>query len=153
MLSCRISSQAVVSYLVQYYNADPNRVTLSGFSRGAIGAWYLGLYNDRISSLFSSFFLYAHCDGEFKGPYPEDDPRDVHRRLIRLRGRPTFLCNCDVRAETRDVTALCPPGACAGIEYASTPFRNHNDQWLLRPSGARARARDWLRRPACERGA
>ena len=26
-----------------------------------------------------------------------------------------------------------------------TGFRNHNDAWVLRPSGARARLRDWLR--------
>jgi len=129
------------------YGGDAERVTLSGFSRGAIGAWFVGLWDDTVASLWSSFLVYAHCDGEYPTGLPGDAPANVTARLARLRGRSAYVCNCDVSAERAAVEPLCPQGdgggACSGLLWRNTPFRNHNDQWLLRPSVQRSALWRW----------
>lgn len=139
--------RVVIDELVSAHGGDRQRVTLAGSSRGAIAAWHVGLYDDTVAALWRSFLVYAHCDGEYIGPYP-DGPINVTQRLARLRGRPSFVCNCDVADEKAKVLALCPEsgGACDGLEWSDTPFRNHNDQWVLRPSAERAALREWWAR-------
>lgn len=140
--------QATVSLLTENYGGDAARVTLAGFSRGAIGAWYVGLYDDTVAQLWSSFLVYAHCYGEYPVPFaPDNAPANVTRLLSRLRGRPSFVNNCDVSDERARVTALCPPApsdACDGLRWSDTPFRNHNDQWALRPTAERTALRAWF---------
>lgn len=142
---------AVVQFLGDEYGADLQRVTLAGFSRGAIGAWFVGLFNDAVAALWHSFVVYAHCDGEYPLGVDFDDAdtdANITARLQRLQGRPSFVCNCDVKAEAADIGRLCPasPHACAGVQYSNTPFRNHNDQWILRPSAERSALWSWYNR-------
>ena len=114
---------AVVKFVGGQYGADLQRVTLAGFSRGAIAAWYVGLFDDGVAALWHSFVVYAHCDGEYPlgSSFDGDFSSNITQRLTRLSGRPSFVCNCDVKPEASDVDRLCPAppsNACAGVRYS-----------------------------------
>lgn len=42
--------QALIANAVQYWNADPERVVLTGYSRGGIGSWYFAKNHPRLFS-------------------------------------------------------------------------------------------------------
>ena len=46
------------------YGGDPERVVVTGWSRGAIATGAIGLYNDATSKLFKAFVPYSHLDGD-----------------------------------------------------------------------------------------
>jgi hypothetical protein len=45
-------------------------------------------------------------------------------------------------AETREYLKPLVPGA--NLTFVAVEFRNHNDAWILRPSAAREKARQWI---------
>ena len=52
-----------VPRIIREYNVDPEAVFLCGFSRGAIGVNYLGLYDFEVARLWSAFIAHDHFDG------------------------------------------------------------------------------------------
>jgi hypothetical protein len=75
-------------------------------------------------------------------PYLESDSAAAAMRLQRLQDRPQFICGeRDQIEETRKYLASFD---LQQITFASTGFRNHSDQWILRPSATRDRLRNWL---------
>ncbi len=54
----------MVEQMCERFGADPDRVVLTGFSRGAIACGYIGLRNDRISSLWCGIHPCQHFDGD-----------------------------------------------------------------------------------------
>ncbi len=132
-----------VPWICREYGADPKRVVLCGFSRGAIACNYLGLYDDDIAKLWRAFIPYSHYDGVKRWPYPGSDRESALVRLRRLENRPQFICQ-----EGSDVAAtqnyLNGTGVKGQFAFQPTGFRNHNDVWLLRPSTARQEMRKWL---------
>lgn len=127
------------------HGGDAAKIVLCGFSRGAIACNYLGLHDDETAGLWCGFFAYSHYDGVKKWPYPNSDRESALARLHRLGNRPQFICGEGANAQQTEAY-LRPLLPAADLTFASTGFRNHNDAWTLRPSEAREKAREWLRR-------
>jgi hypothetical protein len=143
LASCR----ATVRDVCARFGGDADRVVLAGFSRGAIAANYLGLYDDETARLWRAFICYSHYDGVRTGwPYPGADRTAARARLERLAGRPQFICgegsNADETRRYLTEEGLLGKGA---FTFQGTGYRNHNDAWTLRPGEARARLREWWR--------
>ena len=132
------------------YGGDESKVLLCGFSRGAIACNFLGLHDDETAKLWCGFFAYSHYDGVKKWPYPSSDRDSALTRLKRLGNRPQFICgeNNGTEATEQYLRPLLPN---ADLTFLSTGFLNHNDAWTLRPSPARERAREWLKRVTSSR--
>lgn len=131
-----------VRFLCERYGGDPQRVVLAGFSRGSIAANFIGLHDDAIAATWRAFFCYSHYDGERDWGYPSADRAAALARLQRLKGRPQFISHeQDVRFLERYLKSTNVEGA---FTFATVPFRNHNDQWVLRDIPLRRAAREWL---------
>jgi hypothetical protein len=127
--------RAAVKDVCVNFGGDTDRVILAGFSRGAIACNYLGLYDDETASLWRAFVPCSHYDGVRRWPYPHSDAASSEKRLQRLRDRPQFVCG-----EREYLGSF----ELKNITFASTGFRNHSDQWILRPSRTRDQLRLWL---------
>jgi hypothetical protein len=132
------------------YGGDPSAIVLAGFSRGAIGCGYLGLHDQRTADIWLAFVAYSHFDGvrETWG-YAGADRASALQRLKRLQGRAVFVCSEDNTDSTVSLSAtrryLETSGVVAPFTFQATPFQNHSDAWVLRPSPAREALREWLR--------
>jgi hypothetical protein len=147
-------AKQTVPWICREYGGDPAKVLLVGFSRGSIACNYIGLYDDEIARLWRAFVPYSVYDGvRPQWPYPAADQNSARTRLLRLNGRPQFICDevSDAASPLRlDATReyLHGTGVPGNFTFASTGFRNHNDAWVLRPSSARSKLRRWLGRVA-----
>ncbi|OYW77438.1 MAG: hypothetical protein B7Z37_04155 [Verrucomicrobia bacterium 12-59-8] len=139
------SLRETVKSVCQDYGGDESKVVLCGFSRGAIACNYLGLYDDETARLWCGFLAYSHYDGVKTWPYPNSDRESALVRLKRLGNRPQFICGEGSNAQETEAY-LRPLLPKSDLTFQSTGFRNHNDAWTLRPSPAREKAREWLRR-------
>lgn len=138
--------RATVKDVCERFGGDPQRVVLAGFSRGSIACNFLGLHDDATASLWRGFICYSHYDGVTTNwPYPEADRASALARLDRLKGRPQFICGENSNAPLTErylrETGSWEKGA---FTVVGTGFRNHNDAWVLRPSPARTKLREWL---------
>lgn len=145
-----------VPALCERFSGDPKRVILCGFSRGAIAANAIGLYDDEISGVWRAFVCYSHYDGVGEGwPFFESDRPAARKRLARLAGRPQLVCH-ESGAGKLNLEAtrryLDQSGITGDFTFLETGFCNHNDAWVLRPSEARSAAREWLSRVLCNPG-
>ena len=132
------------------YSGDEAKIVLAGFSRGAIACNYLGLHDDETAKLWCAYFAYSHYDGVKKWPYPGSDRESALLRLNRLGNRPQFICGEGSNAQETEAY-LRPLLPNTDLIFLSTGFRNHNDAWTLRPSPARDKAREWLKRVTSSR--
>ncbi len=138
--------RATIREICEKFGGDPERVILAGFSRGSIACNYLGLHDDETAGLWRAFVCYSHYDGVMTTwPYPAADRASAQVRLERLRGRPQFICGegtgaAKIEQYLRD-TGSWEKGK---FTIVGTGFRNHNDAWVLRPSEARIKLREWL---------
>ena len=139
-----------VQSLCRDFSGDETKVVLAGFSRGAIACNYLGLHDDETAKLWCAFFAYSHYDGVHKWPYPGSDRESALTRLKRLGNRPQFICGEGANAKQTEAY-LRPLAPQADLTFLGTGFRNHNDAWTLRPSSARDKAREWLKRVTSSR--
>ncbi len=125
------------------FGGDSSSVILTGFSRGAIACGYLGLRDDEIAKLWRAFIPYSHYDGVKAWSYPASDAASAIERMKRLNGRPSFVCHeGSVEATRRFIEAS---GVQAPFTFEAVPFRNHNDEWVLRFSPTRTTLRAWLK--------
>lgn len=69
------------------YGGDPAGIFITGFSRGAIAAGYVGLRTDEIADTWIGFNACQHTDGD--GWNGSDI--DADKRIARLKGRSVFL--------------------------------------------------------------
>ena len=142
------------------FGGDPKKVVLCGFSRGAIGASFLGLHDDEVAKLWCGLWAHDHFDGilEWKAQ-PWGSPLAHYReeasvRLRRLQGRPLLVSQAG--AETKKFIASVAP---SGVTYLTVDmgahfgaFPNelakhpHNDRWPLRDGEATTIARGWFDR-------
>lgn len=134
--------RAAVKDACANFGGDADRVILSGFSRGAIACNYLGLYDDETASLWRAFVPCSHYDGVRRWPFPHSDTASAAVRLKRLQGRAQFICG--ERDQIEQTRVYLSSFELQNITYASTGFRNHSDQWIIRPSPTRERLREWL---------
>lgn len=136
---------ATINELVSTAGADTANLILAGFSRGAIACNYLGLYDDRISTIWKAFFCHSHYDGVRETwPYANADKPSALQRLQRLQGRPQWISQEGSTAQTQKY--LLATGIKADFTFKGIPYRNHSDQWLLKDIPESKAARAWLRR-------
>lgn len=139
--------RAAVRDVCERFGGDPYRVVLAGFSRGAIAVNYLGLHDAETARLWRGFVCYSHYDGVRRWPFPDSHMESAAARIKRLAGRPQFVCGEAANAE--DTRLFLERNGQLGLgefTFCGTGFRNHNDAWILRPSEARTRLREWFRK-------
>ncbi len=148
--------QATIDYckvnvprICEQFGGDPNCVFICGFSRGAIGASYIGLADDEIASLWKGMFTHDHFDGQRMWNYPESDRPSALARLARLNGRPVLVSgesNEFLRdhLELARFTFLRPPVAEIFKIPEGKVIHPHTDLWMHRESQYREQARRWL---------
>ncbi len=134
----------------EHHGGDRNCIVLAGFSRGSIACNYLGLHDDSVAGLWKGFICCSHYDGVVESwPYPAADRVSAIDRLRRLNGRPQFILSesSNVAGASLDAVQqyLTESGEAGQWAFATTGFRNHSDDWALRPSPARAQVREWLK--------
>lgn len=137
-----------VRYALRAYNADPARVIIAGFSRGAVAVNYLGLGNDDVASLWAASIAYAHYDGQpmdARNPYPDAGPPASYGRLRWLGRRPQYIVAELNGSFTETLPYINGSGISGNFTFAETGFCNHNDAWMLRPSPGRDQLREWFR--------
>lgn len=136
--------KSAIDHVCRHLGGDRQALILCGFSRGAIACNALGLHDEEIAAIWRAFIVCSHYDGVRTWPFSATDPESPSIRQSRLRGRPQFICG-----EGRQITAtrdfLQRTISDSSLTFISTGFRNHNDQWILRPSPAREQLREWLK--------
>lgn len=151
-----------VPRIVEQYGADPEAVFLCGFSRGAIGVNYLGLYDDEIAELWTAFITHDHFDGIKEWENTSwGSPLKAYRagaveRLRRVGGRPYLVCqNGDKygsKAFVRSVLGSAKNFTFNNLStseiFGSLPHplakAPHTDFWAYLPSDYRELTWDWM---------
>lgn len=131
----------VVAFLCERFGADPDRVLLAGFSRGAIACNYIGLRTDAVAGLWRAFLCHSHYDGVRRWGHDDDDAVSAQRRLQRLAGRPQFISHEGSTQPTRDFLARADVDA--PFTFLDLPYRNHSDAWVRRDILERRILRAW----------
>ncbi len=155
-----------VPRIIREYNADPEAVFLCGFSRGAIGVNYLGLYDDEVARLWSAFITHDHFDGIKEWKNTEwGTPMEIYRagaieRLKRVGGRPYLVSqNGDTYGTKEFIESVLPTTDNFAISNISTneifgrfphpiAIHPHTDRWAFIPSSYRSRTWKWMNRVA-----
>lgn len=147
----------------EQYGGNPSEIFICGFSRGAIGVNYLGLYNEEIADVWLGFFSHDHYDGlqEWKGQ-PWGSPlaryrEDARTRIKRMTGRAALISSRDGLAKIRDYLegdkltsfgqfSYLAPQIDQIIPGIPTPdvAHPHTDKWLLYPSPDTETALSWF---------
>ncbi len=151
-----------VPRIIEQYNANKDAVILCGFSRGAIGVNYLGLYDDEIAKLWTAFISHDHFDGvrawrgtDWGAPLQAYRAR-ASSRLRRVQGRPYLVCQPGEQYGTKEwVDAVLEQ--TDNFTYLNVDTRaifgsfphplaksSHTDRWPLLPSKSREVALKWL---------
>jgi len=137
--------KAAVKQICHEFGGDPERLVLSGFSRGAIACNYIGLRDDEIARLWRCLIVHSHYDGVRRWPHADSDAASAYERLKRLAGRPQFATH---EASIESTGAFLKSSGIKGLEQSialvALPFPNHTDTWILRDSPERAQLRQWL---------
>lgn len=148
--------QATVDYcktnlprICEQFGGDPKSVFICGFSRGAIGASYIGLADDEIAAFWKGMITHDHFDGDRVWHYPESDRKSALLRLARLEGRPVLVCGeaNDFLKDHLDLakfTFLKPPVEEIFTIPEGKVINPHTDLWMHRDSKYREQARQWL---------
>jgi hypothetical protein len=125
------------------YGGDTNKVFLAGFSRGAIACNYIGLHDDEIAKLWCGFIAHSHYDGVRKWSYADSDREAALVRLKRLNGRPQFISQ-EGGGTAVTKRYLEETGVTGAFTFMDFPYRNHTDEWVLRPIKEREQLRKWV---------
>jgi hypothetical protein len=140
-------TKKTLPWVISKYGGDPDNVFVMGWSRGAIATSYIALYDDEIAKLWKGFIPFSHIDGMISWGFPGSDLAAAKKRYARARGRPIFVtAECDIATNCQK-EFIVESGllGLANFTFQDSGFRNHNDEWLLRPSVARTRLRRWIR--------
>lgn len=155
-----------VPRIIRDFNADPEAVFLCGFSRGAIGVNYLGLYDVEVARLWSAFITHDHFDGIKEWKNTEwGTPMEKYRagaieRLKRVGDRPYFISQNGGTSGTKEfiesVLASTDNFTISNINtneiFGSFPHpmavHPHTDRWTFIPSKYRLRTWKWMNRVA-----
>ncbi len=136
--------EAVLPRVCAAYGGDPDRVVLTGFSRGAIACNYIGLHDDRIAQRWRAFVCHSHYDGVRAWGYPGDDRASAARRLARLADRPQWISHERSVEAVEDYLGRAAPRG--NFTVRPLPFRNHTGAWVLRDVPLRDELRAFVRR-------
>ncbi len=139
----------VAAQVCSEFGGDKDSVFLAGFSRGALACNAIGLHDEEIAKLWRGMICYSHYDG-VRGPwaYANSGRTSALERLKRLGRIPQFICQEGNSNSQTSLNAtkryLEETGIEGAFTFCPTGFRNHNDAWVLRPSPARAKLREWF---------
>lgn len=148
--------QATVDYcklnlprICEKFGGDPESLFICGFSRGAIGASYIGLADDEIAALWKGMFTHDHFDGHRKWGYPASDRASALARLARLNGRPVLASGgandfLQMHQGIADFTFIRPPIAEIFDIPDGRVIHPHTDLWMHRESEYRRQVRQWF---------
>ena len=155
-----------VPRIIRDYNADPEAVFLCGFSRGAIGVNYLGLYDIEVARLWSAFITHDHFDGIKEWKNTEwGTPMEKYRagaieRLKRVGDRPYLVSQNGRTYGTKEfIESVLPTTENFTISNINTneifgsfphpiAVHPHTDRWTFIPSKYRLRTWKWMNRVA-----
>ena len=155
-----------VPRIIRDYNADPEAVFLCGFSRGAIGVNYLGLYDIEVARLWSAFITHDHFDGIKEWRNTEwGTPMEKYRagaieRLKRVGDRPYLVSQNGGKYGTKEfIESVLPTTENFTISNINTnaifgsfphpiAVHPHTDRWTFIPSKYRLRTWKWMNRVA-----
>jgi hypothetical protein len=150
-----------VPKIIEEYGGDTNAVFLCGFSRGAIGVNYLGLYDDEVAKLWSAFITHDHYDGIKEWGTTWGTPLVNYReqaaeRLNRVGDRPYLVIQNGKEYGTKEwvSSTLNHTGNFTYLQintteiFGSFPNRfakhEHTDRWPLLPSTYRNKVWSWM---------
>jgi hypothetical protein len=137
-------AKLAVRHVAERYGGDTNALFLAGFSRGAIAVNFLGLHDDEIARLWRGFICHSHYDGVRAWPYAGADRASALARLRRLGDRPQWISH-ELSVDTTRAH-LEGTGTRGAFTFVPLPWRNHTDEWVLRPIPERDALRAWLSR-------
>jgi len=78
----------VLAAIAERFGGEPGNAVLTGFSRGAMACWYVGLRNDRVASAWRGFHAVQGYDG---GGWGGSTRADALERSMRIGNREFFL--------------------------------------------------------------
>ena len=151
------------------FGADPNKVFLCGFSRGAIGVNFIGLHDEQISSFWTAFITHDHFDGVKRwekttwGSPLDHYRKDALERLRRVGNRPYLVSQNGSKQDSEDyLRSVLSTVNNFTFGYVNTgeilgKFPNdfaraaHTDRWPLKPSRYRSMTWTWMNRVANDR--
>jgi hypothetical protein len=151
-----------VPEIIAEFGGDKNSIFLCGFSRGAIGVNYLGLYDDEIAKLWSVFITHDHFDGVKEWPGTEwGSPMDKYqkeaaKRLKRVNGRPYLVIQNGIEYGSKDFVGsvltefdnfefhLINTKEIFGYFPNRIAVHEHTDRWLLIPGEYRNKTWKWM---------
>lgn len=153
--------QATVDYcklnlprICEVFGGDMGNLFVCGFSRGAIGASYIGLADDKIASFWKGMFTHDHFDGQKEWGYTNSEREAALNRLARLKGRPVLVCST-MASRIRDeyLVEHLNLGEFTFLDVPTTELFDipegsvihpHTDLWMHKDSDYRKQARAWL---------
>ncbi len=125
--------QAILTDIETNFNSDPDRVILTGFSRGAVACSYLGCSTYEWASKFCAFMPFSHHDGGSLTPFA------AYQRLMRMQPMKTAIMYGGVTDSGR-ANSLIGVGICNELEIDYTAFEiadsGHDIAWCLREDDA-----------------
>ncbi|GHT18156.1 hypothetical protein FACS1894189_5590 [Planctomycetales bacterium] len=137
--------EKTVRDVCERFGGDSNRVVLAGFSRGAIACFHIGLHDEQIAALWSGFFCHSHFDGVIENwGYPGADRASALVRLKRLGNRPVWISHEGGTDNTQQY--LKQTGVTGRFTFATLPYPNHTNRWILRDLPIRSEAVNWWKR-------
>lgn len=128
------------------FGGDPGAVFLSGFSRGAIGASWVGLYDPTIADAWLAFFMFSHADVPGSNLTP-DVGAGATTRMGRVSGRASLFAwgavgDGGMTNSVKGAQLLESFGD--PVTKFAVPNVGHTDVWIESDAATRAQAQDWL---------
>lgn len=127
------------------YGGDPGAVIVTGFSRGAIGASFVGLSDDEVADLWLAFFMHSHAD--VLSNLTPDKGAGSATRMQRVRGRASFL-SWGAAGDGGAVNSLKGVDLLTSFGYPvatlAVPDVGHTDVWMEADAASRQTVQAWL---------
>ncbi|MEZ4452672.1 MAG: carboxypeptidase-like regulatory domain-containing protein [Nannocystaceae bacterium] len=124
---------------------DPGAVVVAGFSRGAIGASFIGLADDAIADHWLAFVMHSHAD--VVSNLTPDPGAGSSTRMMRAAGRASFLswgaAGDGGQGNSEKGVALLS-GFGFPVDTLAVPGVGHTDAWAAADPASRAIVQAWL---------
>ncbi|MBK1875331.1 carboxypeptidase-like regulatory domain-containing protein [Pelagicoccus mobilis] len=128
----------LVKMLCEDFGGDHSSVIITGFSRGAVAAGFIGLRNKQISDVWLGFHACQHYDGDGIGGADYDSALSI--RGPRKAGRATFHTDNTQHQELHKLfERLQFP-----VTFADSKLRAHTDTMFLEDRPSTLLLRQWL---------
>ncbi|MDC0672486.1 carboxypeptidase-like regulatory domain-containing protein [Nannocystis radixulma] len=137
--------QTNLARTIETWGVDPGAVVVSGFSRGAIGASFVGLHDDAIADAWLGFFMHSHADVITN--LTPDQGAGSATRMGRVGGRAALL-SWGAAGDGGAANSLKGVELLTSFGHPPTtlavPGVGHTDAWLQDDAASRQVAQQWL---------